>query len=100
MFSREVDVFVTYGRICDVTFKCDAELRLRGVTLEDVRSFLRDTQRFDLAVRTETIKYWDVSAEIWELNSYGCVFSVPNPRGPLKSLFGFAVQKRCPWVRV
>ena len=41
-----------FRRICDVTFKCDAELRLRGVTLEDVRSFLRDTQRFDLAVNT------------------------------------------------
>ena len=30
----------------------DVELRLRGITLEDVRSFLRDTQRLDLAVNT------------------------------------------------
>ena len=28
------------------------ELRLRGVTLEDVRSFLHDTRRLDLAVNT------------------------------------------------
>ena len=55
----------------------DVELRLRSVTLEDVRSFLRDTQRLD---------------------SHGCAFSVPNRRGPLKSLFGSVVQKR--WVRV
>ena len=30
----------------------DVESRLRGGTLEDVRSFLRDTQRLDLAVNT------------------------------------------------
>ena len=30
----------------------DVEPRLRGVTLEDVRSFLRDTRRLDLAVNT------------------------------------------------
>ena len=30
----------------------DVELRLTSVTLEDVRSFLRDTQRLDQAVNT------------------------------------------------
>ena len=30
----------------------DVELHLRSVTLEDVRSFLHDTQQLDLAVNT------------------------------------------------
>ena len=49
-------------------------------------------------IHTETITHWHVSDEIWELNSHGCAFSVPNPLGPLKWLFHSAVQKR--WVRV
>ena len=32
------------------------------------------------------MKYLHATDEIWELNSRGCAFSVPNPRGPLKSL--------------
>ena len=37
----------------------DVEPRLHGETLEDVRPFLRDTRRLDLAVNTygKTIKY-------------------------------------------
>ena len=46
-----------------------------GVTLEDMQSFLRDTQRLDLAVNMYgTITHWHVSDEILELNSHGCAF--------------------------
>ena len=44
---------------------------------------------------TEPIEHWHVRYEIWELNSHGSAFSVPNPRGPLKSPFGFALQTWC-----
>ena len=63
------------------------------------RSVLCDTQRLGVAVET----YGNyralaciVSYEICELNSHGSAFSVPNPRGPLRSLFGSALQTR--WV--
>ena len=46
----------------------------------------------------ETIDHWHVRYEIWELNSHGSAISVPNPRGPLKSPFGSALQAR--WVCV
>ena len=49
-------------------------------------------------IRTETVTHWHVSDKIWELHSQGCACSVPNPRGPLKALFDFAVQKL--WVCV
>ena len=52
----------------------DGVLRLRGITLGDERSFLRDA------------------------HSHGSTFSVPNPQGPLKSLFGSVLQKR--WIRI
>ena len=74
----------------------DGELRLRGLTLGDERSFLRDAQRSAMAVRT--MKHWHVRREIWDLNSHGSAFSVPNPQGPLKSLFGSVLQKR--WIRI
>ena len=40
--------------VCDVTLKCmdDGELCLRGLTLGDERSFLRDAQRSAMAVKT------------------------------------------------
>ena len=76
----------------------DGDLRLREVTLGDERSFLRDAQQSAVPVkRTGTMKLWHVRRDLWELNSHGSVFSVPNPRGPLKSLFGSVLQKR--WMR-
>ena len=49
---------------------------------------------------TETIENWHVRYEIWELNSHGSAFFVPNPRGPLKSPFGSALQTRWVYVRL
>ena len=77
----------------------DGELRLRGLTLGDKRSFLRDAQRLAVAVKTYgNYEHWHVRREIWDLNSNGFAFSVPNPQGPLKSLFGSVLQKR--WIHV
>ena len=57
----------------------DGELCLRGLTLGDERSFLRDAQRSAVAgKRTGTMKHWHVRCEIWDLNSHGSAFSVPN----------------------
>ena len=47
---------------------------------------------------TGTMKHWHVRCEIWDLNSHGSAFSVPNPWGPLKPLFGSALPKG--WMHV
>ena len=72
----------------------DGELRLHGLTLGDERSFLRDVQRSAVVVKTYGNYEAFVRREIWDLNSHGSAFSVPNPQGPLKSLFGSVLQKR------
>ena len=77
----------------------DGELRLHGLTLGDERSFLRDAQQSTMAVkRMGTMKHWHVRREIWDLNSHGSAFPVPNTQGPLKSLFGSVLQKR--WIGI
>ena len=74
-------------------------MRLRGLNLGDERSFLRDANdRPWQCKRSGTMKHWHVRREIWDLNSHGSAFSVPNPQGPLKPLFGSVLQKR--WIRV
>ena len=47
---------------------------------------------------TGTMKHWHVRHELWDLNSHGSAFSVPNPRGPLKPVFGSALPKQ--WMHV
>ena len=47
---------------------------------------------------TGTMKHWHARREIWDLNSHGSAFSVPNPQGPLKPVFGSALPKR--WMHV
>ena len=53
-FAKRAEVYVTPGETFDVCSNVlyDGELQLCSLTSEDVWSFLRDTQRFAVAVET------------------------------------------------
>ena len=82
---KRLEVIVTSGEIFDVTFKWlvlyDGKLQLHGLTSEDVWLFLCDAKRRLWQWKyMRTIEHWYVRYQIWELNSYGSAFSVPNLR--------------------
>ena len=96
---RECRRHMTSGEKCDVTLKCIVLCGVAAARPNFGRHAVVTSCHSTIARESKYVrKLWHVRHEIWELNSHGSGFSVPNPRGPLKSLFGFVLQKR--WLRV